>query len=178
MGLIFIGEIMDRNKNIFLTGKPGVGKTTIIKEILDKLERSAGGIFTPELIEDGNRVGFRLVEVQGSDEGILASVNQKKGPQVSKYKVNLDDLDKFSRKIEGAIEGDEEIIVIDEIGKMEMYSNKFKEVLKKAINSDKLLLATLHRSLVIRYGNKGNMFKVTEDNRDELPSEILKLINY
>ena len=168
---------MSRNKNIFLTGRSGTGKTTIIKKILSNLDKTVGGIFTPEIRENGKRKGFKLVDVNNGEEGILASVNQNSGPQVSKYKVNLEDLNRFSKKIEKAI-NEKEVVVIDEIGKMEMYSNKFKEVLEKALNSDKLLIATLHRSLVIRYGNRGNMFKVTEDNRDDLPNEILKLIDY
>ncbi len=168
---------MDRNSNIFLTGRAGVGKSTIIKKILDRIDKSVGGIFTPEIREDGKRKGFKIVDIDSGEEGILASVNQDEGPKISKYRVNLDDLDRFSDRILDAVEG-KDVIVIDEVGKMEMYSDKFKVALDEAIESDKLLLATLHKSLVIRFGSKGNMFKVTGENRDDLPEELIKIIDY
>lgn len=163
--------------NIFLTGKPGSGKTSLIKEILKELDGDACGFFTPEIRKGGERKGFKLEDIDTDKEGILASVDVDDGPSVSKYKVNMEDLDDFSKRLMERIEG-KDIIVIDEIGVMELYSDSFKEALEKAIQSDKVLIASLHRKLIDDYRGRGKIIWVTKKSRRDLKDKILEVINY
>jgi len=163
--------------NIFLTGKPGSGKTRLMKKVLEELEGEVCGFFTPEIRENSERTGFRIKDIETGDKGLLASVDLDEGPSVSKYKVNLDDLDRFSKKVMDDME-DSEIIVIDEIGVMELYSDKFKEMLNEALNSEKTVLATLHRNLVEEYDDQGKVIWVTRNSANDLKGKIVELANY
>jgi len=64
--------------NILLTGPPGVGKTTILEEIKNRIkekEYSIGGIYCPEIRENGRRTGFNIIDISSGRKGILASVH-------------------------------------------------------------------------------------------------------
>lgn len=163
--------------NIFLTGQPGSGKTTLVKQVLKDVDGEVGGFFTPEMRESGERIGFRLEDVDTDKEGILASVNVDEGPSVSKYRVNIDDLDDFSERLRERMKG-KDIVVIDEIGVMELYSDKFKELLDEVLNSEVTLLATLHRKLVDDYRKRGKIIWVTKKSKGKLKEKILELIDY
>jgi len=129
-------------KNIFVTGKPGCGKTTLIKEISEKLKPKIFGFYTEEIREKGKRVGFKI-KTLNKKEGILAHIKFKSKYQVGKYKVNLKDLEEVGvRALEKAIEK-KKIVLIDEIGKMELFSEKFKKVVLKALNSENKVLGTI-----------------------------------
>ena len=129
-------------KNIFITGKPGCGKTTLIKEISEKLKSKIFGFYTEEIREKGKRVGFKI-KTLNKKEGILAHIKFKSKYQVGKYKVNLKDLEEVGvGALEKAIEK-KKIILIDEIGKMELFSEKFKKVVLKALNSENKVLGTI-----------------------------------
>lgn len=162
--------------DIFLTGKPGSGKTSLIKGLIKEVDGEAAGFFTPEMRKDGKRIGFKLKDIDTSKEGILASVNIEDGPSVSKYKVNIEDLDDFSKRLKERMD-DKDIIVIDEMGVMEFYSDEFKDLVEKAINSDKLFIASLHRKLIDDYRERGKVVWVTRNSRKDLKEKILELID-
>ncbi len=188
-------------KNIFITGKPGSGKTTLIIKIANsKKDKTMGGFYTEEIRvgttrfrEGRDRVGFSVKTLSGED-GILSHVHPvrkkappglsngvsfKSGPRVGKYWVDIDVIDKLIvNSIEEAIR-DKDIIVIDEIGKMEMVSRNFKSAVKNALDSQKIVLATIPvysntflDSLKAR--NDIEIFNLNVDNRDRLVDEILK----
>jgi nucleoside-triphosphatase len=127
---------------LLLTGKPGTGKTAIIKEAVAKAKIKAGGFYTEEIRIEGIRQGFRIVTLDGQ-EAILAHINISSPYQVSKYKVDIDSLNRvgvsaFRQALEGS-----DLIVIDEIGKMELLSPQFREVVVQAMNSGKKVLGTI-----------------------------------
>ncbi len=129
-------------KNLFITGKPGCGKTTLIKEILKKLKSKVSGFYTEEIKEKGKRIGFKIKTLD-KKEGILAHINLKSKYQLGKYKVNLKDLEEIGvLAIERAIK-EKKIVLIDEIGKMELFSEKFKSAVLKALNSENKVLGTI-----------------------------------
>lgn len=130
------------NKNIFVTGPPGCGKTTLIKEIIGELNLNAGGFHTEEIREAGVRKGFRICSLNG-ESGVLASVNFKSTYKVGKYGVNMDDLEKIGVNAILTALKENKIVVIDEIGRMELLSRNFREAVDKVINSRNNVLGTV-----------------------------------
>ncbi len=130
-------------KNILLTGPPGCGKTTVIKEALKRLKGlKAGGFHTSEIRKHRERKGFKITSLDGR-EAILAHVDFKGPHRVSKYVVSLENLEKIGLKaIEDAIQK-ANIIVIDEIGKMELFSEKIRKAILDALDSPKKVLGTI-----------------------------------
>ena len=170
---------------IFLTGPPRVGKTTIVIQVAERLRRlgyKVGGMISQEIREHGRRVGFKVVDLGKGREGVLAHINQSHGPRVSKYRVNLRDLEEIGVKaIERALDEDD-VVIIDEVGKMELFSRKFVEVVERALRSGKPVLGTVHlRSFhplarKIREGRVPNskVIVVSLKNRERLAEEIFK----
>src|SRR3990170_8149394 len=106
---------------ILLTGRPGCGKTTLIREVVRSLDVPAGGFYTEEVRAAGRRLGFDLVTLDGR-RACLASVNSRSRLRVSRYGVELAALDGLGTEaIRSGIAG-ASLIVIDEIGKMELHS--------------------------------------------------------
>ncbi|HLC01232.1 MAG TPA: nucleoside-triphosphatase, partial [Candidatus Bathyarchaeia archaeon] len=80
---------------LFITGSPGVGKTTVLTKIINILKEkgyNVGGMISNEVREGGTRVGFEILDLSNQKRGWLAHVNQKIGPMVGKYRVNLENL--------------------------------------------------------------------------------------
>jgi len=166
-------------KNVFLTGPPGCGKTTLIKEILKELKLKAGGFFTEEIRERGIRKGFKIITLDGK-EGILAHVDIKSQLKVSKYGVNLKDLEEIGvKEIEKNLK-ENFLIVVDEIGKMEIFSSKFREAILKALNSKNKILGTIMLKEnpfcdKIKKRKDTKVFYLTRENREKVKKEILCL---
>ncbi|MEN3013448.1 MAG: NTPase [Endomicrobiia bacterium] len=129
-------------KNLFISGKPGVGKTTLVIEIFNKYPEKFGGFYTKEFREGGVRKGFLICTTDGKKE-VFASKDFKSKYKVGSYGVNLEVLETIG--VKSLIEALEtkEIILIDEIGKMELFSEKFKEIVLRCLVSSKKVLATL-----------------------------------
>lgn len=170
---------------LILTGSPGVGKTSVLVKTVGALKKqgfSVGGMVSREVREDGARVGFEVIDVNGSRQGWLAHVNQKVGPQLGKYHVNIQDLDDVGTK--AIIDAVEEcnIVAIDEIGPMELFSVKFKEAAQKALESQKVVFAVVHwkaqDKLILAAKNRDDAesVTVTAENRDKLPEALAEKI--
>lgn len=168
-------------KNIMISGMPGVGKTSLLKAVLSRLSLSAGGFISEEMREKGKRVGFAIRTLDGR-EGILAHKDKPTPYRFGAYYINMDDLEKLAVKsIEEAIQS-KELIVIDEIGKMELLSPLFRRVTLEALDSPKPLLATLHRAdepflNSIRQRADTVVFWLTPQNREKVFQEILSLLS-
>jgi len=165
-----------RRNNIFITGPPRSGKSTLVGEIIKELGLEAEGLRTPDIREDGQRKGFKLVDIKSGEEGILAHVNVKKGPKVSRYRVDLDDLERFTEKSLANISEDCDIVVIDEIGTMELYSDYFVEMVEELLDSEKLVLAVLHRNQVGKYGHKGELFDLEKEDYESTKERIKEIL--
>lgn len=166
-----------KKKHILITGKPGTGKTTLIKRLASILPR-AGGFYTEEIRHQGQRSGFKIVTLSGK-EGILAQKGWNSPFRIGSYGVKLEDLEKIGvGEIEKAIVSSE-VIVIDEIGKMELCSNKFQEVVIKAFESDKRVLAVIPVSPIpflekIKNRSDVVIFSLSYSNRGNVYQEIRK----
>jgi nucleoside-triphosphatase len=170
-------------RKIGLTGKPRVGKSTIIKEVIGRLKAegiAVGGMLTADMHEGGRRVGFSIEDIRTGETGILAHVQlHRHGPKVGKYTVNLTDLDAIgAHSITSALlQSEPQILIIDEIGPMELKSTRFLDAVENALSSDKQLIVTVHQrsahDLVRRIKSAFEILEVTEANRDEMPAILL-----
>lgn len=167
---------------LLLTGSPGVGKTTVLLKVVDALKArgyKVGGMITREVRSCGTRVGFEILDLSNDRRGWLAHVNQKAGPQVGKYRVNLGDLDSVGVEAILMAVGNSDVVAIDEIGPMELFSENFKEAVRKAIETKKLVVGVVHwkgRNRLIddvKAREDAGMYVVTYENRDTLHEVIV-----
>jgi nucleoside-triphosphatase len=165
--------------SLLLTGQPGVGKTTIIRAVVARLGMSAGGFCTEEIREHGRRTGFRVMSLDGTT-GILASASVSGPYRVGKYSVHLDDLEEVGvNAVWEAVEHpDVSVVVIDEIGKMELLSPAFRHAVLAALDSPKSVLATvMARSEpwvdAVKARPEVTLIEVSRANREALPEQIL-----
>jgi nucleoside-triphosphatase THEP1 len=118
-------------RKVLLTGRPGSGKTTLVKRVVNELAQSAGGFYTEEIRERGQRVGFKLVTLEGR-EAVLAHVDFKTPQRVGKYGLDLSALDTIGAEAIRTAVSTRELVVIDEIGPMEIRSAVFCNVVNDA----------------------------------------------
>lgn len=128
-----------------LTGRPGTGKTSLIKQVVAAMGAKAGGFYTEEIRTGGVRKGFRLITLDGA-EAILAHINIRSPHRVSRYGVDVDSLERVGVSALNRAARECPLVIIDEIGKMELFSASFKEAVLSLISSDKPVLATIMSS--------------------------------
>jgi len=128
-------------KNILLTGPPRCGKSTLIQKLITKIEKPMTGFFTREMREGGRRVGFLIITLDGK-QGILAHEASKSEIRVGKYGVNLDSLDQIAASSLIPSKPDQ-IVILDEIGKMECLSRFFRETLIRVLDSPNTVIGTV-----------------------------------
>ena len=102
----------------------------------------AGGFYTEEIRSRGAREGFRLVTLDGQD-AILAHVNIHSPYRVSKYGVDTDSLERVGVSALNQAAEECDLVVVDEIGKMELFSADFRETIWRIVNSGKRVLGTI-----------------------------------
>ena len=172
-----------KSAKILLTGLPGCGKTTAIMKIIAGLNcKSVAGFYTEEIRENNNRKGFRFKRLDGAG-GILAHVDIKSRFKVGKYGVDVAGFEKSVVPILNAEQADAELFVIDEIGKMECFSEKFAVAIRRLFASDKSVLATVARKgdgLISEIKNCPGvqLFNLTLENRDKTIAEILQIFSF
>ena len=163
---------------LLLTGTPGIGKTTVVQRAANEIVSRGfkiGGMITREVREGGSRIGFEIEDLSSRCKGWLARINQPSGPRISKYRVNLKDLREIgARAIQDAVL-QADVIVIDEIGPMELFSQPFRNSVMEAVRSEKAMLGTVHYRVRDRFvenikkRSDVEVIEVTSDNRDRLP---------
>ncbi len=166
----------DFKKNIFLTGAPSSGKTTVIKKIISKLTVPANGFYTEEERIQGNRVGFRMRTLDGKT-GYLAHQDIQSEFRVRRYGVSIENIETIA--VPSIAPVDNNIIILDEIGKMECYSQIFKEAVLKALDSHNIVIGTVTfggDDFIKRVKSRDDIeiHEVTLENRDSLPELILQ----
>lgn len=164
--------------NLLITGLPGVGKTTLLKKVVERLNRPAHGFYTSELRQGGGRVGFSLTTLSG-EEGTLSHKDFKSPYRVGKYGVDVGSFEELGvRELErGLATGS--LLVIDEIGRMELFSERFRRVLLQALEAPNPVLATvLYKShpFCDRLKRRGDteLLKIDAGNRDRLVDILVK----
>ncbi len=167
-------------KNILIAGLPGVGKTSAVMRLSEEL-KSFGpvGFYTAEIRAGGARQGFELISLDGR-KGMLSHVGAKGPPWVGKYGVDVKSFEEFIDNLKLSVPA-VNLVVIDEIGKMECLSDKFKTLVQELLNSEKLVIATIAEKggdFIADVKKRGDikLFEMTRGNRDALVEEILRYI--
>ena len=170
---------MNGQKNIFLTGAPSSGKTTVIKKIIENLNHPANGFYTEEERVDGKRVGFLMKTLDGR-KGYLAHQDIKSDFYIRRYGVSIENIENIAVPSISPVENN--IIILDEIGKMECFSPAFKQATTNALNASNIVIGTITlggddfiREIKERKDMEVN--EVTVDNRDLLPGIILRKVS-
>ncbi len=171
-----------RRKNLLLTGTPGVGKTTVIRKVLEALPKGIAveGFFTEEVREGGERIGFQIVTFDGRREW-LARKGFPSPHRVGRYGVNVAAVASILVPAleRGLREAD--LIVIDEIAKMELSHPAFAEVVWRCLESPKPVLGVLQQSRLpfldrVRAREDVWLWEVTKGNRNDLPAQIVPVL--
>jgi len=167
----------------FISGRPGVGKTTVLLRVAYGLRNkgySIGGMLSREVRREGARIGFEIIDFATGQKGCLAHVNQLTGPQVGKYRVNLDDLDQIGvNAIQNALR-DAEVVIVDEVGPMELFSALFKQSIEDIVDSQKLVLGVIHHSArdslidSIKKRSDAEIVEVTMGNRHDVHNVLIQ----
>ena len=165
---------------LLLTGRPGVGKTTITKRVADALGDRAGGVYTEEIRDARGRKGFRLITLEGQS-AVMAHVDLRaRGrPRVSRYGVDVGVVERVGvAAIRQAMQKGQ-VLVVDEIGKMELYCSSFKEAVLQAAGGPFTLVATVmakpHSWVDALKASPGvTIWEVTVDNRNALPQRVVR----
>ena len=159
-----------------LTGRPGTGKTSLIRQTVTEYKGKAGGFYTEEIRNQGVRVGFKLVTLDGK-EVILAHVDIPSHYRVSKYGVDVDSLDRLgvSALHQAAMHCD--LVVVDEIGKMELFSANFREAILQIVASGKKVLGTIMLAPnqwadAIKCQPRVKLVEVTRDNYHQVLDDV------
>ncbi len=167
-------------KNLFITGLPGTGKTTLIRKILERLppEVAASGFFTAEIREAGNRVGFSVNALDGRS-GVLSHIRIGGGARVGRYGVDVKGFEGLVLPILEA--GRAGLYVIDEIGRMECFSKAFCDAVRVLLDSETPVLGTVALKgggfiAEVKARTDVALFEVTVKNRDMLPGEIGRML--
>lgn len=183
-------------KHVFLTGAPGIGKTTLIQKAIEALKSSGvtiDGFYTQEVRESGRRIGFDVVTLSGR-RGALSrlgsdSSSTKREYRVGQYVVDLVSFEQLVlpvlRNVD--LDGDTEkkVYIIDEIGKMELFSQSFIQAVRQILTSSRTtILGTIPipkgkpLGLVeeIRSRKDVKVFNVTRENRDNILQDIVTTV--
>jgi nucleoside-triphosphatase len=168
---------MDKNKkNIFLTGAPSSGKTTVIKKLIKKLDRPSSGFYTEEERIDEKRVGFIMKTLDGKS-GYLAHQDIKSDFHIRRYGVSIENIETIAVPSITPVKLD--VIILDEIGKMECFSEVFKQAALKALDADNIVIGTITLGggdfiQGIKRREDIEIHEVNQENRDSLPDVILR----
>ena len=165
---------------LLLTGRPGIGKTTVIKKVTELLGERAGGFYTEEIRGPGGRKGFRLVTLDGQ-EAVMAHVNLRgQGqPRVSRYGVDVGAIDRIGVAALCRAMTENEVVIVDEVGKMELFSGQFRDVVLQAVNGHRPVIATIMSKPnpwvdALKALPQVTVWEVTVENRERMAEQIIE----
>jgi nucleoside-triphosphatase len=165
---------------LLIEARPGAGKTTGLSRLAELLRDDGvplSGFLTRELRQKGRRVGFEIETFDGA-RGLLAHVDIDGPPRVGRYGV---DLDEFERLALPSLDKPAGTVLIDELGKMELASERFREAVLALFESEAPIVATVHTfrhpfTDALKKRRDVSLVKLTRSNRDGLPEELWNLL--
>jgi nucleoside-triphosphatase len=161
---------------LLVEGRPGSGKTTAAVRLVELLRRqdvAVSGFVTRELRERGKRVGFALETLDGR-RGRLAHVGVRGDQRVGRYGVVHDDLERLAIP---ALRAPADVVVVDELGRMELGCAAFRDAVTALLDRPVALVATVHTrpdpfTDELKRRPSVTVLRLTASNRDELPDVI------
>ena len=176
---------MGASVKIGITGLPNAGKTYALMKVIEMLEADhfkVGGMITEPIIINDRRVGFNVMSWGTKERRVFASIDIDSKIMVGKYGVDIAALEDVGVRALADASANADVIVIDEVGKMEVESESFVKAVKDAIDADKPLILTLHKKSRnpllqdLRRRDDLRILEVTPVNRNLLPYKIVKLL--
>ena len=170
---------------VLITGEPRAGKSYALDKIVNMLgRRNCAGLITTEMLEDNKRAGFATRGLKSKKRVTLAHRDFSKEYCVEIFGVNVKGLDQIIKYEYEAAKDDKDVeyIIVDEIGRMQMYSDYFISLLDKLAESDKTIIATICYGDEIDYIRKFkqrdgvDLYVLDENNRDEIPEKLVRMI--
>jgi nucleoside-triphosphatase len=165
-------------KNLLLTGPPGCGKTTAVCRLIEHLaDLRLAGFYTQELREGGGRVGFEAVGLTTGRHTLLAHVRSRSRHRVGRYGVEVPALARLvESELCGAV-GEEDLLVIDEVGRMELFCDEFVDAVRRLLDGPVPLAATVAvrgEGLIkeAKAREDVRLVEVPQENREGLPAEM------
>ena len=158
----------------FMTGRPGCGKTTLLKKAVEKV-RLKHGFLTEEVVDGGKRRGFKIIDSYGRS-ALMASKETGGDVRVGSFKVFKEVLDEFSEGLKEIPKG--ALLYIDEVGPMEIKSEKFQNLILDFLESENLFIGTIHQKSddlfirIIKEMEGIEMIEITNENRDQITTAI------
>ena len=168
---------------ILLTGLPGCGKTTAIVKVVAGLTcENVTGFYTQEIREHNVRKGFSWKRLDGA-AGTLAHVAIKSHFKVGSYAVDVADFENNVVPVLDADQSNVDLVILDEIGRMECFSKKFVAAVRRLFESEKSVLATVAQKgsgLIAEIKNHpgAKLITLTRDNRDEKVAELIRRLSF
>jgi nucleoside-triphosphatase len=170
---------MTLGHTLLLTGRPSIGKTTVVKTVAELLGDRAGGFYTEEIFGPGGRKGFRLVTLDGQ-ETTMAHVSLKGPgrPRVSRYGVDVGAIERVGVTALRQAMQNGQIVVIDEIGKMELFCGPFKDVVLQAVGGPSTVIATVMAKPnpwvdALKMMPRVEVWEVTAKNRGGMAKQVV-----
>ena len=161
-----------------ITGKPGMGKTTLVQKVVERMGWvNMAGFYTTEIRSKGSRIGFELHGLNGQHR-ILAHVDIDSQHRVGKYGVDTAGFEEFLGMLD-LLNPEIELVVIDEIGKMELLSTRFRTLVRDVLNSEKKLLASIAlegEGFIREIKQRSDIYllELTQGNRERLPEALVE----
>lgn len=162
---------------------PGCGKTTAVTKIVAGLKNAnLAGFYTREIRQHNIRKGFRWTTLAG-ETGTLAHVDFKSPFKVGKYGVDVAGFEKSVLSVIDPETTDADLFLIDEIGKMECFSQKFIATVRRLFASDASVLATVARKgtgLIrqVKDYPRTKLYNLTRETRDKTVYDILQILSF
>lgn len=167
--------------NYLLTGAPRSGKTTVVERVLDRIEDrgfTIGGVYSPEIRVEGDRVGFEIVDALTGESAVMAHRDFDAGPRVGSYRVDVGNVDAVAGTAvsEGLDVAD--LLVVDEIAPMEVESEVFVREVRRALDADLPVVGVVHQRSTsgfigeVKTRADTEVLEVTRANRDSLPDRL------
>ena len=164
---------------MLLSGPPRVGKTTVIRKLVPLLDPDAGGFYSPAVEENGQRVAFEVVTLDG--QAALLSTKQPSvtfanEARLGNHRVNLDVIDSIIVPTLLDAAATRRVVIIDEIGPMEILSARFRDVVMHILNSKVIVIGAIAESPIpfldqVKAHPRVALKTVTHENRNRLPKE-------
>ncbi len=178
---IFSNLLGEHMTNILVTGAPRTGKTTLISTIISNLNIRVIGFLTNEIREKNIRTGFTIETCSGIKKILASKKNLDSKYRVGRYGVYLDNLNFIVSKLEEEIEKEmPKLIIIDEIGKMELFSQSFKDFVMSALNQKKVLGTIMLKdndfTKKIKLRSDTKIIEINLQNREKFANNIKELI--